>query len=368
MHAHAYILVCCFFAYRSGRAQNGPRHYHPPEDDDDYLHQQHDFPSLDSEISPFPPSRRQMVRDVATAGVLSHQFSREGQLKQDSASSVHEEHRIEGQGKTEPIPTPVFEHHVCSEHVIDTRQHEQYNMKQGALSEAFSREPSVRNGRRQEHPATGVNGALPCFGGPGHVNNTSMGSWGNRATRFIQQRGDSAENPIAFDSQKLSESSKGGPTVTAYYIGLEGSNSADHATVECGDDCTVDTSNMSKSQEAAQRASSNKSNGFKGHSSKDWNTQFIKRWRAVRRTARLQALGFRNIWKLGSPKSESPNHPPELLTDVMPLQHSHNALPAAAHPRTIDCHRVNGLQSGGASMIRDPSLATMLLGEVAEVC
>jgi len=181
----------------------------------------------------------------------------------------------------------------------------------------------------------------------------------------VQRRCDSAQD--GYESEELSDSSVSRPNLIAMKLQSQGSDESD--AIECRD-YRVDVhgantkANMSRCREAIPVPCSYNTDGFQGPSSIDWNAQFLKRWKAVKRTARLQALGFRNIWKLSSPKGRSSNHPPELLTDFMPVQYS-PAPPAAA---AVDCHRLNNVHAGGDNIIRDPSLANMLLGEVAEVC
>lgn len=326
-----------------------------------------------------PASVRRLVSEVATAKSKPHpQPGREAQLKQDSASSVHDESRMEFPTKqvrySGTVPSLALpEHQKSSSKPVMNKsiRRQQYNMKQGALSEAFSREASVRNGRRHEKSTAETKGDAffggdACYNNNSNNNTSSVGSWAHRTTQFIQQRCDSAQD--GYESEELSDSSVSRPNLNAMKRQSQGSDESD--TNECSD-YRVDVhgantkSNMSKCREALPVPSSPyDTDGFQGPSSIDWNAQFLKRWKAVKQTARLQALGFRNIWKLSSPKGRSSNHPPELLTDVMPLQYS----PAPPVATAVDCLRLNNVHAGGDNIIRDPSLANMLLGEVAEVC
>ena len=142
-----------------------------------------------------------------------------------------------------------------------------------------------------------------------------------------------------------------------------------------------------------------------GDGTAEWNARFLKRWRAVKQRARLQALGMRSIWKLNSPNGSGEggrhhHHPPELLTNDLPfgppelplsplsnapsgsLKGDFSMSPGSVRaPSTSGAVAIGnggvGFGSGrktaanansGAGINRDPSLATMLLGEVAEVC
>jgi hypothetical protein len=144
-----------------------------------------------------------------------------------------------------------------------------------------------------------------------------------------------------------------------------------------------------------------------GDGTAEWNAKFLKRWRAVKQRARLQALGMRSIWKLNSPHGSGEggrrvHHPPELLTNELPdgppelpLSPLSNAesgsikgdtefsmSPGSIRVASNTLSSV-GLGSGNgrggaqttsagapgvAGIHKDPSLATMLRGDVAEVC
>jgi hypothetical protein len=62
-----------------------------------------------------------------------------------------------------------------------------------------------------------------------------------------------------------------------------------------------------------------KYNGDSEGGSKDWNSKFVKRWRAVKQQARLQALGLRPNWRSSSCQSLD-NEVPELLVNDLPEQ------------------------------------------------
>jgi len=103
----------------------------------------------------------------------------------------------------------------------------------------------------------------------------------------------------------------------------------------------------------------------------EWNARFLRRWRAVKHQARLQALGVRSIWKLSSPQNGD-HRQPELLINTHPIDFPEKAQSrhgSGASPETLGNDPVNGDGSRGhMPMPRDPSLAALLLGEVAEVC
>jgi hypothetical protein len=139
-----------------------------------------------------------------------------------------------------------------------------------------------------------------------------------------------------------------------------------------------------------------------GDGTAEWNAKFLKRWRAVKQRARLQALGMRSIWKLNSPHGSSGenggrrHHPPELLTNEMPdgppelpLSPLSNATSGSVKDTEFSMSLLgasvgtvlgsgsgsgragapgSGAAAGAAGIHKDPSLATMLRGEVAEVC
>ncbi|EFN59349.1 hypothetical protein CHLNCDRAFT_137793 [Chlorella variabilis] len=107
---------------------------------------------------------------------------------------------------------------------------------------------------------------------------------------------------------------------------------------------------------------------------KEWNRSFVKRWRLVKKRAYLQALGMRALWRVNSPSDR--HEPLELLTNDLPhcdngmrrawsvsRLAAHGGAPSAAMP-------TSGLRRTAEApvMHKDPSLAALLLGEVAEVC
>lgn len=108
-----------------------------------------------------------------------------------------------------------------------------------------------------------------------------------------------------------------------------------------------------------------------GDGSPEWNARFVKRWRAVKQRARLQALGMRSIWKLSSPGRNGVHQPPELLTNEMPEMPEARAVEVPRNgnfDEDLDLSFPSQGRKGENRINRDPSLATMLLGEVAEVC
>lgn len=100
---------------------------------------------------------------------------------------------------------------------------------------------------------------------------------------------------------------------------------------------------------------------------KDWNRRFVRRWREVRRRAHLQAIGLRSLWRVSSPGQHAN---PELLLDNPALDTVPPLICGAANSHGAWSSRAGGvgMASKGGAMHRDPSLATMLRGEVAEVC
>ena len=80
----------------------------------------------------------------------------------------------------------------------------------------------------------------------------------------------------------------------------------------------------------------------------------------MKQRARLQALGVRSIWKLNSPPTGEYSQPELLVNEI-----------SSGSPQRDGGGR-RGLRvppaRGANDLNRDPSLATMLLGEVAEVC
>jgi len=133
-----------------------------------------------------------------------------------------------------------------------------------------------------------------------------------------------------------------------------------------------------------------------GNGTSEWNAKFLKRWRAVKQRARLQALGMRSIWKLNSPsgsgeRGRRQHHPPELLMNelpygppALPLSPITNAASGSiqeaelgmspgssrAHSGHLPNTAATAASGSGAvgGMHKDPSLAAMLRGDVAEVC
>ena len=170
-------------------------------------------------------------------------------------------------------------------------------------------------------------------------------------------------------------SGRGGGEVYALTRSLDGGGAADN------DDAFT-------SAAAGVRIAPRRSTSVSG--SVEWNTRFVKRWRAVKHRARLQALGMRAIWKLNSPTAAGEHHhPPELLTNELPdgppglsprsaasTLHPHPHASSSSFGFTIDPNSITSnttrdqrdQQHHDHGMNRDPSLATMLLGEVAEVC
>lgn len=118
----------------------------------------------------------------------------------------------------------------------------------------------------------------------------------------------------------------------------------------------------------------------------EWNAQFLQRWKKVRHRARLQAVGVRGIWKFNSPGSRGRHRTPELLVNDLPasgeddcMRRGSTSLPSkkGSYDNMTDGEK-NGGDVDRSSEVksaqqrqqvnREPSLATLLLGEVAEVC
>lgn len=117
-----------------------------------------------------------------------------------------------------------------------------------------------------------------------------------------------------------------------------------------------------------------------------WNAQFLKRWKNVKHRARLQAVGVRGIWKFNSPSSKDKHRTPELLVNELP-DSDNTARDSSSVPSKKDSYEttnnsINDVadnlqlaeddskpsEKKDSQVNRDPSLATLLLGEVAEVC
>lgn len=290
----------------------------------------------------------------------------------------------------------------------------------GGLSTALSKEESggQRALRRRDSPKLGRESA--------HMQPTSdpVGSWGKRVAEFATSRTDSARingssgegmpNGIASLSAKATtpgaqplDPKALAAALNALHNVTKGDEGDDDATEGSGV-LVVDSSlatewpmldaNSGKSSSRAQDptspgdhlpksssgaagvptpasvsvidGSSGSSGGpSDGSNSREWNARFVRRWKMVKQRARLQALGVRSIWKLNSPPNGE-HHPPELLVNTIPsdsprlspevlgaAQQNGGTAPAGA---TAAAHR--------HAIPRDPSLAAMLMGEVAEVC
>ena len=81
--------------------------------------------------------------------------------------------------------------------------------------------------------------------------------------------------------------------------------------------------------------------------SKDWNSKFVKRWKAVKQQARLQALGLKPNWRSSSCQSLD-NEVPELLVNDLPEQRRRilGGLPSRNHSKE--------------DLTRNPSLGQLL--------
>lgn len=97
--------------------------------------------------------------------------------------------------------------------------------------------------------------------------------------------------------------------------------------------------------------------------------------KAVRRRAYLQALGLRSLWRVNSPSDR--HDPLELLTNDMPA--CDNGMRRAWSVSRLVQQREEAAKRGSTalpvarrpslgSLHKDPSLGSLLLGEVAEVC
>lgn len=107
----------------------------------------------------------------------------------------------------------------------------------------------------------------------------------------------------------------------------------------------------------------------------EWNRAFMRRWRTVKKHAYLQALGLRALWRVHSPSDR--HEPLELLTNDLPqhdngMRRAYAGIPAAHRPNGsgngVSAARPMLRQPSSGALHKDPSLATLLLGEVAEVC
>lgn len=98
----------------------------------------------------------------------------------------------------------------------------------------------------------------------------------------------------------------------------------------------------------------------------------------MRRRAYLQALGLRALWRVNSPSDR--HEPLELLTNDLPQ--CDNGMRRAWSVSRLVQQREEAARRGGpasaalpfvrrpslGSLHKDPSLGSLLLGEVAEVC
>ena len=289
-------------------------------------------------------------------------------------------------------------------------------LKQGGLSNALSREPSVHQGTRGLPSNTDDAFRRASF----DVTEPTVGSWGERKVTFY--RTDSAHtDDDGKHRAKLTPSSNDGVDADALTAALEalktdGNEENEHISgsngspgIIIGDTslamdwpCSEDNDGpLRLAAEAAGRSdlgvarsavsdcgpsSAPISTLRRAHSlgaaeveliaeagagSLEWNSRFVKRWRAVKQRARLQALGMRSIWKLSSP-GRGVHHQPELLTNDLPQGVlpgiSINSVNAHGDDLDLDIASFSQGKNGNNRINRDPSLATMLLGEVAEVC
>ena len=258
-------------------------------------------------------------------------------------------------------------------------------LKQGALAEALSREASVHQGKTYSDEAW----SDPSSG---------IGSWGQRAiihkpvieTKQAVASNDGKEgvDPVELASmlQALKAANDGELAVAesnsfhqeprpkevsaTKQSGNEGEslssiNKSDGMELDEEVDARRAVDRSDDSMDLRTNASVDASEDEDGRiPSPEWNTRFVKRWKQVRKAARLQALGFRNIWKLSSSAGRE-RHPPELLTNDIPYRDRGNALAVPSY----GVHQgIMIMASSERHLERDPSLATMLLGEVAEIC
>lgn len=149
-----------------------------------------------------------------------------------------------------------------------------------------------------------------------------------------------------------------------------GGDGTDDGVLDSANSNTCKSSNSdgagaSVSEDAPMDSSKNAVNVLVNSSSNDWNAKFIRRWKAVRHRARLQALGVRSLWKLNSPRNE--HHLPELL--VHDISTTIGVDKGTKAPGATSSSMAMKANRSRHDMTRDPSLATMLLSEeVAEVC
>lgn len=141
------------------------------------------------------------------------------------------------------------------------------------------------------------------------------------AEDVVQRNGSHADGKLVFDA-----------SVATDYLCKDGSKSLSE---EDDDD----------DDEPKERARGE--DGFDRHAGDDaaWNSSFVKRWKAERRKARLQAMGVRSL-KDWDNSTQSLDEIPELLVNELPERRRER------EDREFD---------------RDPSLATLLLRD-AEVC
>jgi hypothetical protein len=282
-------------------------------------------------------------------------------------------------------------------------------MRQGCLATALSREASVRNGQTR----ASISPHAPVHAVAEDVSGTS---WGRRVTQFgtaayrrcadSARQSEDAPRPAAaaaaassssnrevrFQPQELAaalssleESSPpavAGAPVPAGVIAAEPPLATTHWGVGEGGSggggsqppdgspparltrpgSAPESDRRRRSVDCALRdgaGSSGDAGGVDGSpTGKEWNRRFVRRWTAVKRRARLQALGLRSLWKMSSPGRHEPN---ELLTNDPAVASGGSATAGRALPRRPSA-------AGAAEgMHRDPSLGTMLRGEVAEL-
>ena len=551
------FIVLYFFVCRSGKARNGPIHYRPghhgvSSQESSFRGYQHTRQQPSSEHSPAPlaHSRQRSLSRVnsepcSISSMANHTAPKSTKPKNDSASSVQES---EAQmlsapldiypincthGPTAPVDVrqknrlpswnPRRQHDAstaaankaaavktkaASAKKEDGAQATGFNgnsnarkqcLKQGGLSNALSREPSIRHGAA--FYSSGGNRSISRGPTPTRLSigrnefvdsNEAMGSWAMRKVTFSQNgRTDSAHtdsssiskaiNPCDITNTASSDASVDPAVLAAALASLEGasghvivstSNSSSSPGTLVGDtslasewpmgssellstlerpfaplsvisagnglnrggsssspfeelpgarsiisdpaiaseihsdaadvprkarslDCHHEAVNEEEAAALALAAATGDGDG-----TAEWNAKFLKRWRAVKQRARLQALGMRSIWKLNSPSGSGEggrrqHHPPELLTNELPdgppelpLSPLTNAASGSIRdtefsmsPGSIRAHSgqlpeaaataaADGRGDGTAvsGMHKDPSLAAMLRGDVAEVC
>lgn len=286
-------------------------------------------------------------------------------------------------------------------------------LKQGGLSTALSREPSVHRGVKgiPSHDDPFRRGSIEAV-----ESSAAIGSWGERKVTF--GRTDSAHtdddgqppakltppsdgvDPDALaaaltalgedlaDVDTLSSSGSPGIVVGDTDLAIEWPESEEAGPLRLAAEATsgstvygprsavsdqvlscVPVTNLRRAHSlgAAEDELVAEALAAVGDGNPEWNTRFLKRWRAVKQRARLQALGMRSIWKLSSP-GRGVHHPPELLTNEMPESRAVQVSTSGGHVHDLELSSPSLVRSGENRINRDPSLATMLLGEVAEVC